>query len=89
MAQKDARPPLDNKLRAELHNLPFDDLLDWWEAIEKDYQDEGRRWLGRNDRYYLLTIILNASYMWHPWIYERCREVEDSPDGYLDLWART
>lgn len=88
MPQNDARPPLDNELRAELHNLPFDDLLDWWEAIEKDYQDEGRRWLGRNDRYYLLTIILNASYMWHPWIYDRCREVESEPDGYLDLWAR-
>ena len=89
MPQNDVRPPLDDKFKAELQALPYSDLLDWWEAVEHDYGDDGRRWLGRVDRYYLLVVLLNASYMWHPWIYERCREVEDSPDGHLDLWARS
>ena len=88
MTQNDARPPLNKELRQFIHGLSFHSLIDWWEAIEHDYGDEGRRWLGRNDRYYLLVVLLNAQYMWHPWIYDRCREVEANPDGYLDLWAR-
>jgi hypothetical protein len=88
LTQIDPRPPLNEELRADIHAANFYDLVEWWEAVEHDYGDEGRRWLGRNDRYYLLCILLNADYMWHEWIYKRCREVEADPDDNLDLWAR-
>lgn len=44
--------------------------------------------LGKGDRFFLAVHILNRLDIIHPWLYDRVREVERSPDGHLDLWFR-
>lgn len=77
-----------DQLAPDLQAAPFDKVCDLWEIIEQDQGIAGRAWLGKNDRYYLLTRLLHRFDAVHPWLYERCREVEAEPDGYLDLWFR-
>ena len=46
------------------------------------------RHLARTDLWFLLAIILGRPDAYHPWLLERCIEVQSDPDGRLDLWAR-
>lgn len=79
---------LPAELRDQLQAAPFNAVFDLWELVEQQHGLEGKAWLGRNDRYYLLTRLLHRLDAVHPWLYARCREVEAEPDGCLDLWAR-
>jgi predicted phage terminase large subunit-like protein len=42
----------------------------------------------RTDLFYLLTELLGRKDMDRPWLKARCEEVQASPNGHLDLWAR-
>ena len=56
--------------------------------LEKNYDKELIKELAKVDRWFLLVVLLNRKDAVHPWLYDRCREVEKTPDGTLDLWAR-
>ena len=56
--------------------------------LDSNLDDIFIRTLGQLDRYYLGVFLCNRHDMLHPWIYERCREVESDRDRRLDLWAR-
>lgn len=79
---------LNPALRRHLWACPYEKIVEAWRLIVELHGNEGKRWLGRNDRYYLLVVLLHRPDALHPWLYERSREVERDPDGYLDLWAR-
>lgn len=57
-------------------------------ALGRERHKAALAWLGRNDLFFLLTVLLNRGDLHHPWLFDRCREVQASPDGHLDLWAR-
>ncbi len=79
--------PPEGILRA-IRDAPFSIVFKLWHEFEDEFKLVGRAWLGRNDRYYMLVRLLNRLDVVHPWLYARCREVEEEPNGFLDLWAR-
>ena len=44
--------------------------------------------LCRTDLYFLLRYGLQRPDLERQWLFDRCREVQISPNGHLDLWAR-
>lgn len=47
-----------------------------------------KKQLGETDLFFLLVFVLKRADIMHPWLFERCREVQRAPNGHIDLWAR-
>ena len=76
---------------AWLHNnATFDQAMDFYEDFTSDpaCSDYVIAEMGRRDRYFLFVHLLGGHYGVHPWLYERCREVEADTDNHIDLWSR-
>ena len=58
------------------------------EKVGQEALDDVTRELGQTDLFYFLVFILKRADLNKKWLFERCREVQLEPDGYLDLWAR-
>lgn len=75
--------------------LPYRECLKFYASALGKAKESGptafndaQRTLAENDLFYLLTFILNRHDIFHPWLFERCREFQANPDGHIDLWAR-
>ena len=86
-----------------LHALPVADAIRYWDALEAEGRKQGKlsqavRILVCADLYYLLVRVCGRvdmlprsgepGFVDNQFAFERCREVEANPDGYVDLWSR-
>lgn len=46
------------------------------------------RTLAKTDLFFLLVYVLGVSFANNQWVLDRCREYQEEPYGFLDLWAR-
>src|SRR5215472_11387405 len=76
-------------LKLDLPNLKgYPLLLRSWLKLSPDRRIARTRTWALNDLYFLLRYLLRRTDVENPWIFDRIREVQASPDGHLDLWAR-
>ena len=66
----------------------YAELLKYSESLEEADKATLLREMCRTDLYFLLRYPLNRPDIEHEWLFDRCREVQEAPNGYLDLWAR-
>lgn len=71
--------------RQETNNL-YKEALE--KAAAQNSLPQTLRYLATSDLFFLLTYVLKRKDIDRDWLYDRCREVQQSPNGYLDLWSR-
>jgi predicted phage terminase large subunit-like protein len=58
------------------------------DSIPADQHIAAFRELCRSDLYFLLVYGMGRQDMRKEWLFQRCVEIQASPDGFIDLWAR-
>ena len=95
----------EEQIRA-IRSLTRDETIELYTDIVSRGDADEIRWMARNDRYFLLGVLMErpdvlgvakpgtseerneAIRRKAQWCFERCREVENDPEGWLDLWSR-
>ena len=82
MAEYTIRVP-DVKSRAD-----YPALLRGLKAMDPKEAHDATRHLAKTDLFFLLVYVCNRPDADSDFVFDRCREVQASPNGHLDLWAR-
>ena len=74
-------------------NLPkslseYPKLLAYLLTLPQEKRLSLERLLCRIDLYFLLRYALKREDMEREWIFQRCREVQETPNGMIDIWSR-
>lgn len=69
-------------------DLPRRQAKELYAEVIESANVEAQRLLCQHDLFYLLNVGCKRRDMDHDWVYARCREVEQEPDGFIDLWSR-
>lgn len=59
-----------------------------YDMVFSDDNKAAQRRLCKEDLFFLLTRACKRRDADRDWLFDRCREVQASPNGHLDLWAR-
>ena len=63
-------------------------LKDYLAPLSEIDKRNSVRYLAQHDLYFLLRYVLGREDIERQWLFDRCKEVQEAPDGYIDLWAR-
>ncbi len=74
--------------KREAQNRSYDNAIAAASQIGEDQVHSLMRRLCQEDLFYLLTRGLARADINRDWLFDRCEEVQNAPDGYIDLWAR-
>ena len=73
--------------RQKAHAYYFSVIASAWKMGEQALR-EALRSLCLGDLFFLIVYGLNCAFADNDWVFERSREVQANPDGFVDLWSR-